>query len=383
MPKKWMALILTLLFLPVLSGDRVCADAQGEEGLPTLNVSAKAAILMDAQSGRVLFEHNADTRYPMASTTKIMTALIAVEHCGMDETVTAGKNASGVEGTSIYLSVGEQLPMEQMLQGLMLRSGNDAAVAIAEHIAGDVEQFAFLMNERARMLGADAHFVTPNGLDAQGHGASARAMALIAREAMKHPTFRELVSTQEAVIPWVDNEYNRVLRNKNRLLSEYEGATGIKTGFTSKAGRCLVFSAQRNGMELIGVVMSCPNWFDEAERMLDWGFGNFSVQAVVQAGETVGEAKLLKGMQESVRLCAGDALAYPMTEADEWQVECYIAQTLQAPVSQGDIAGYLILRVNGEEVGRVDALVEGNAPRWSVGAAVRGWFASLPFFGRN
>jgi len=362
---------------------RVCADAQGEESLPTLKVSAKSAILIDAQSGRVLFEHNADTRYPMASTTKIMTALIAVEHCGMDEIVTAGKKASGVEGTSIYLSVGEQLPMYQMLQGLMLRSGNDAAVAIAEHIAGDTEQFAFLMNERARMLGADAHFVTPNGLDAQGHGASARAMALIAREAMKQPVFRELVSTREAVIPWVDNEYNRVLRNKNRLLTDYEGATGIKTGFTSKAGRCLVFSAERDGMELIGVVMSCPNWFDEAERMLDWGFGNFSVRQVVRAGEIVAEANVSNGMQGSVRLCAEEDLRYPIASTDEWNLTAYVAEQLEAPVSAGEKAGYLILTVNGGECGRVNALVREDVPKRSVGAIVRRWFESLPFFGGN
>ena len=378
--KRWAMLTVLLLFL---LGGQVRADVQSEEEPSKLEVGAKAAILMDAASGRVLFEQNADTRYPMASTTKIMTALIAVEHCRMDEIVTAGKNASGVEGTSIYLSEGERLTMYQMLQGLMLRSGNDAAVAIAEHIAGDVKQFASLMNARAEMLGADANFVTPNGLDAQGHGASARAMALIAREAMKQPVFRELVSTQEAVIPWVDNEYNRVLRNKNRLLTDYEGATGIKTGFTSKAGRCLVFSAQRDGMELIGVVMSCPNWFDEAERMLDWGFSNFSVRQVVRAGEIIAEANVSNGMQEDVRLYAEDDLAYPIAPSDEWNLTVYSAEVLEAPVSAGDKAGYLILTVNGEECGRVDALVREDVPKWSVMSAVRRWFSSMAFFGGN
>ena len=274
MLKRCAAAILVLLCM----GLAVRADAD-------ISIEARAAILIDRESGRVLYEKNADERYPVASTTKIMTALIAVEQCAMDEIVTAGPNASGVEGTSIYLGVGEQLPMLDMLKGLMLRSGNDAAVAIAEHIAGDVKQFAALMNARAEMLGANAYFVTPNGLDQGGNGASARAMALIAREAMGNETFRELVSTQEAIIPWVGNEYSRVLRNKNRLLSEYEGATGIKTGFTSAAGRCLVFSAERDGMELIGVVLSCPGWFDEAERLLDWGFDNFSMKTAAQAGE--------------------------------------------------------------------------------------------------
>ena len=242
-----------------------------------IDISARAAILIDAASGRVLYAQNADTRYPMASTTKIMTALLALENSAPDEIVTASERAAGTGGTSIYLSAGETLSMEEMLKGLMLRSGNDAAVAIAEHIGGSVENFAAMMNARAEELGADARFVTPNGLDAERHGASARAMALIAREALRRDDFRALVGTQRAVIPWRDNQYNRVLTNKNRLLRDYEGATGVKTGFTKKAGRCLVFSAERDGMELIGVVLGCGAWFDEAERLLDWGFENFSL----------------------------------------------------------------------------------------------------------
>ena len=221
----------------------VCLLLQTAARADGLAVSARAAILIDGETGRVLYELNADTRLPMASTTKIMTALLAIERCPMDDAVTASENASGVTGTSIYLGSGETLTMHEMLLGLMLRSGNDAAVAISEHVAGSTENFAAMMNARAASLGADACFVTPNGLDASGHGATARAMALIAREAMKSETFREIVATQRAVIPWKNNEYSRVLNNKNRLLTGYDGATGIKTGFTGSAGRCLVFSA--------------------------------------------------------------------------------------------------------------------------------------------
>ena len=354
-------------------GTAALADAE-------ISVEARAAILLDRESGRVLYEKNADTRYPMASTTKIMTALIAVEHCGMEEIVTAGPNASGVPGTSIYLSEGEQLTMHQMLQGLMLRSGNDAAVAIAEHIAGDVETFAALMNARADMLGADAYFVTPNGLDEGGHSASARAMALIAREAMGHETFRELVSTQEAVIPWVDNEYSRVLRNKNRLLAEYAGATGIKTGFTSAAGRCLVFSAERDGMELIGVALSCPGWFDEAERLLDWGFGNFSMETAAKAGEKVAKANVLNGEEKTVSLCAKEMLSYPVGAADTWSVEMYPADVLEAPVEAGEPAGYMALMVNGEEAARTELIAERDVKVMSLGTRIRRWLSFLPFF---
>ncbi len=369
----WAAAVVMMF---VLMKGAAGADAE-------FSVEAKAAILIDRESGRVLYEQNADTRYPMASTTKIMTALIAIEHCGMEEIVTAGPNASGVTGTSIYLSEGEQLTMHQMLQGLMLRSGNDAAVAIAEHIAGDVKTFASFMNARAAMLGADALFVTPNGLDEGGHSASARAMALITREAMEHEAFRELVGTQEAVIPWVSSEYSRVLRNKNRLLTSYDGATGVKTGFTSKAGRCLVFSAERDGMELIGVVLGCPGWFDEAERMLDWGFDNFSMEQAAQAGEKVAEAKILNGDKNAVYLLAQSALNYPVCASDVWSVEVYPAAMLEAPVREGDEAGSMRLIVNGSEAARIMLTAAEDVEKKSFLRSLRRWLMRLPFFGGN
>ncbi len=377
MKAKW---VIWLGVLMLLIGTAYADADLKDEGI---EVDAKAAILIEADSGRVLYEHNADKRYPMASTTKIMTALIAIEHCSMDEIVTAGKNASGVEGTSIYLSEGEQLTMHQMLQGLMIRSGNDAAVAIAEHIAGDVQTFADLMNRRAQMLGADALFVTPNGLDKGDHGASARAMALIAQAAMRLEEFRSLVSTQRAVIPWIDHEYSRVLQNKNRLLKEYEGANGIKTGFTSKAGRCLVFSAERDGMKLIGVVLSCPSWFDEAEKMLDWGFENFSMETAVQEGETAAYVKVEGGVEDSVPVAAAQTLSYPIAADDVWSVETYAAELLAAPIEAGDVVGYVSLVVDGEEAERVNLIAASSVPRQTVGTAIRRWISFLPFFRGN
>ena len=205
---------LLALFAALFPG---CAFADTSD--EPLAIGAKAAILMEAETGRVLLEKNADQRLPMASTTKIMTCLLALENSSLEETVTVGKNAAGVTGTSLYLSQGETLTMEQMLYGLMLRSGNDAAVAIAEHVDGSVEEFVARMNRRAVELGADAQFKNPHGLDQQGHEASARAMALILRECLKNETFARISSTKEKVIPWPGNEYSRVLKNKNRLLT--------------------------------------------------------------------------------------------------------------------------------------------------------------------
>ena len=258
--RNWARRGAEILCLILLLGS-ARGDAQ-EPDVPALN--AHAAVLIDGASGRLLYGYNEHRQLPMASTTKVMTALLALEGCSLQETVTASKRASGVPGTSIYLREGEQLTMEEMLLGLMLRSGNDAAVAIAEHVSGSVEAFAEKMNERAQELGAQANFITPNGLDAGGHSISALGLALVARQAMTLPDFRRIVGTQRATIRWPGNDYDRVLTNKNRLLREYEGATGIKTGFTSKAGRCLVFSAEREGMELIGVVLNCGTWFDSA-----------------------------------------------------------------------------------------------------------------------
>ena len=177
-------------------------------------MAAKGAVLIDAKSGRVLFGQNENERFPMASTTKIMTALLALENCSLDEEVTASENASGVPGTSIYLGVGETLTMEEMLYGLLLRSGNDAAVAIAEHVSGSVEAFAARMNARAAELDADAHFVNPHGLDADGHEASALALARIFRQAMQNGDFRRITGTKKTTIPWVGNDFSRVLEQK-------------------------------------------------------------------------------------------------------------------------------------------------------------------------
>ena len=369
----WAALLLALTCRPASAGG--------------ISVSARAAILIDGESGRALYALNADTRLPMASTTKIMTALLALERCRPDEIVTASENASGVPGTSIYLGAGEQLTLRDMLLGLMLRSGNDAAVAIAEHVAGSVEAFAALMNERAAALGADAHFVTPNGLDADGHGASARAMALIAREALRNQAFRDIVSTQRAVIPWRDSEYSRVLVNKNRLLKEYEGATGVKTGFTTPAGRCLVFSARRGNLELIGVVMNCGDWFQEAKRLLDWGFSRYSSGVALRAGQESGRVSVAGGTASSVGAVSRDDLMAALCQADQWRLDIDLADTVQAPVARGDQLGIARLIVNGEVLAQTDLLSGEDVARLDLMAALRRtaslWPASALFRDRR
>jgi len=326
-------------------------------GSEELSLPAKGAILIDADSGRVLYAQNADAKYPMASTTKVMTCLLAVENCTPEEIVTAGPNAHGVPGTSIYLSKGEQLTMRDLLYGLMLRSGNDAAVAVAEHISGSIDSFAELMNARARQLGADATFINPHGLDASGHAASARALALIAREGLKNPWFREIVSTQRMTIPWSTSEYDRLLVNKNKLLSGYDGAIGVKTGFTSKAGRCLVFAAQRDGLTLIGVVLNDYTWFDDARTLLDWGFENYTACTAVHAGETLACVPVTGGGRvNQVDVVAAQPLICAMRPGESGSIQLSLPDTLPAPLQAGQIVGSASLIVDGEILCAADLL---------------------------
>ena len=249
---------------------------------------ARSALLMEMETGRVLYEQHAHEALPVASTTKIMTALLALERGSLDELVSTGPNAYGVPGTSMYLEMGEQLTLEQMLYGLMLASGNDAAVAIAEHIGGTAEDFCALMTARAAEIGCEnTVFTTPHGLPAAGHHTTAWDLCLIAREALKHPVFRQIVSTRRASLPWAGHDYDRVLTNKNKLLADYPGAIGVKTGYTKAAGRCLVFAAERDGMRLIGAELNCPDWFDHAAALLDQAFSAYRMYTALRAGEIV------------------------------------------------------------------------------------------------
>ena len=340
--KKTAALIL-LLFAWGFSG-------KGEN----IDIQAKAAILMEYETGRVLYEKNADERLAIASTTKIMTCLLALENASLDEWVTAGKNACGVPGTSIYLSEGEKLTMRDMLYGLMLRSGNDCAVAIAEHISGSEEAFSNLMNARAAALGADAYFTTANGLDKGGNGASARGIALIAREAMKQEAFREIVATKEKTIPWKDHQYERVLTNKNKLLTTFEGTLGIKTGYTSKAGRCLVFSAERNGMTLVGAVLGCPEWFSQAQILLEYGFSEYEITKIHEAGTRV-LTTTIGGV--SVGVCAEEAISVPAAKGERPSVK-YELFSKDVPVQKGEAAGEALICIGEKCIYRVKLIFD-------------------------
>lgn len=345
-----LVLLLFCAVLTLLNGNARAEAGQGD----AVDSSAKSAVLIERGTGMVLLKCNENQPLPMASTTKVMTALMALEKGNLDEVVTVGRNAYGVPGTSIYLSLGEQITLRDLLYGLMLASGNDAAVAIAEHIGGDVDAFCRMMTERAAELGCEnTVFVNPNGLPVDGHHTTAYDLALIAREAMNHELFREIVSTRRASIPWEGRSYNRILNNKNRLLSEYEGATGIKTGYTRAAGRCLVFGAKRDGLEVIGVVLNCGDWFNEAKRLMDLGFERYEQFTALGAGETVRVLPVKEGTQEAAYICAAGELSAPVPRGEIPALEYDIPDELTAGMSLGEQVGEARILLDGKTLASV------------------------------
>lgn len=342
-----LALVLFCALITLLNG-----QARAEEG-EAVESSAKSAVLISRDTGEVLLRHNENQALPMASTTKVMTALVAIERGNLDDVVTVSRNAFGVPGTSIYLSEGERITLRDLLYGLMLASGNDAAVAIAEHIGGSVDGFLKLMNARAAELGCERTvFLSPNGLPTNGHQTTAYELALIAREAMSHDIFREIVSTRRASIPWEGRAYDRILNNKNRLLSEYDGATGIKTGYTKAAGRCLVFGARRDGLEVIGVVLGCGDWFNEAKRIMDTGFERYEQFTALEAGETVRVLPVTDGTQETVEVRAAVRLAAPVKRGGIPALELDLPDSVEAGASMGDEVGEARLVLDGRTLAR-------------------------------
>lgn len=337
-------------------------NAQAEDG-EQVESSARSAVLIERSTGAVLLEHNMNEALPMASTTKVMTALMALEYGRLDEIVTVGRNAYGVPGTSIYLELGEQITLRDLLYGLMLSSGNDAAAAIAEHIGGDIDTFCRMMTERAAELGCrETVFVNPHGLPAAGHHTTAYDLALIAREAMNHSTFRQIVSTQRASIPWAGRSYSRILNNKNRLLATYEGATGIKTGYTKAAGRCLVFGAQREGLEVIGVVLHCSDWFDEAARLMDLGFEQYEAFGALEEGETLRALPVLDGVEETVSVRAGAVLMAPVPKGRIPALEIDLPDEVKAGRMEGDVIGEARLVMDGKTLASVPLVLGETLP---------------------
>lgn len=351
--RKPLCLLGTLcVLLPAL-----CAPAFAAGDAP--GVSAASAVLMDAESGRILYALDENTPRPIASTTKLMTALVAVECLeDLDQTVTIRQEWTGIEGTSLYLRPGEQLTARTLLYGLLLHSGNDAAVALAGFCAGDVETFVDWMNQRARDLGMiHTHFSDPNGLGDENHYASALDMARLASACLRNETVAEIAATKTITLE------GRSLTNHNKLLWRYEGCTGMKTGYTRQAGRTLVSSASREGQSLVCVTLNDgSDWADHA-ALLDYGFETYPRRVLAEQGEVLGKVPVTGSLLRSLTAAARDTVAYPLREGEQVTREIDLPRSIQAPAQEGEIAGTVRFLLEGREIGRSYLVWTGTARR--------------------
>lgn len=372
--------------LPVLLLLSIALLCLPTEAAPTgsaPSVSAASALLMDADYGLILYEKDADRRLPMASTTKIMTALTALAHASGDTVITVPPDAVGVEGSSVYLAAGEKLTLCDLLYALLLQSANDAAAAIAIGIGGSIAGFADLMNAEAARLGlTDTHFANPHGLDAEEHYTTARELAIITRAALDVPLIRQIVGTVKATVPQGDQPDARLLVNHNRLLRSYDGAIGVKTGFTKKSGRCLVSAAERNGVRLIAVTLNAPDDWRDHTAMLDYGFAQFRSVPLCRTGDAAFSLPVTGGVADAVPLNYAEdcTVALPIGHRPV-TVTVEAPRFLFAPVEADTVRGEAVYAcdLNGdgkaEEIARVPLVTGGSAARKP--AEQRGFFGWL------
>lgn len=329
-----------------------------------VSTSANAHLLMEAGSGEVLARKNADARLPMASTTKIMTALVAIRSLPLDTRVTVTEEAVGVEGSSVYLVKGEVLTLEELLYAMLLESANDAAAAIAVAVSGSVSAFADKMNEEAAALGlSDTHFVNPHGLDDEQHYTTAYELAVITREALSEPVFRTIVSTKQRVIPLHGDEGVRLLLNHNKLLRLYDGCIGVKTGFTKHTGRCLVSAAERDGVTLIAVTLGCPDDWNDHASLLDYGFSLCESVQLCAPGERSMPLWVESGTSEYVMVGSRDGLTVTLPRARGRIREVVeLPRFVFAPVAEDAVVGRLVWLLETDQ----GAVRLGSVPLYAV-----------------
>ncbi|WP_213645145.1 D-alanyl-D-alanine carboxypeptidase family protein [Paenibacillus lautus] len=352
MKMKWTncrSLLSMLMVISCLLVTAVPVHADHENG-PTNH--AQAAALIDVTSGRVLYSKNGDERLRIASLTKIMTAIVAIEHGKLDDRVKISKNAFAKEGSSIFLKLGEEMTLENLLYGLMLRSGNDAATAIAEHVGGTEEGFVLLMNEKAAGLGlTNSHFMNPHGLDHDEHYSSANDVAKLTAYALKNPVFSEIVKTPTKKAPNPNEAWDYKWDNKNKMLRFYEGADGVKTGYTKKAFRCLVSSATRNGQQIAAVTLNDGNDWNDHSKMLDYGFAHFPLKKVTEKGQKI----------QGYPLVTGSSFTYAFAHDEEARlVKKLVLHKASTPDLSFGLRGHIELVLDNVSIGKIPVYAEGS-----------------------
>ena len=359
--KKFTFVCYALIFCIFLSAmTTLPSAAEGE-----FSVSAKSAVLVLGDSGKVVWSKNSRERLPMASTTKIMTALVAIENTpDLSKPVKINSDACGIEGSSIYLKEGEKLTLEQLLYALLLESANDSACAISIEVAGSVEKFADMMNATAEKIGmTDSHFTNPHGLDDDEHYTTAEDLAKLTVYALNNETFAKIVSTYKTTIPGSDDAGSRMLLNHNKMLKHYDGAVGVKTGFTKRSGRCLVSAAVRDGVSLVAVTLSAPDDWNDHKAMLDYGFANYKHIAVADPGKINITLPVTGSTENTVTLTNKESAEITVPAGDD-TIACKIEapRFLYAPILKDDVLGYACFYKGNEEIARMPLYADKDCP---------------------
>lgn len=330
------------------------------------NIEAQGAILMDYETGRILFAKNENEPLAMASTTKIITAILAIENGNLEDVVKVSKNATKAPPVKMFLKENEEIKLKELLYALMLQSSNDAAVAIAEHIGGDVDTFCENMTNKAKEIGAkDTVFRTPNGLDSLDHHSTAYDMALITKYALNNKEFVDIINTKQVSFKTNFSSYDII--NKNRLLSEFKGANGVKTGYTGKAGHCFVGSATQNGMTLISVVLA-SGWGDKGKQqkwidtknILNYGFSNFTYQQILNKDDCTETISIIKGTKNAIPLYYEKDVILPISEEEKENISIKLdyLKSLEAPVKKDEKVGIAHIYINDTLIESVDILTK-------------------------
>lgn len=360
MTRKLATLYLVLLFS--------LAVVLGRPGLAVSNppppfVSASSAILADFATGRVLWAKNEREKRPIASITKVMTAIVVLENVALDSKVPISQRATDAGESELYLSPGEERTVEELLYGALLRSANDASIALAEYVGGSVENFVNLMNKKAKLIGAlDTNFTNPHGLKDGNLYSTAYDLALIARYAMRNRKFAEIVGTKTYIIPWPNNPYPRAAINHNELLEQYPAANGIKTGWTREAGYCLMASAKKNGFSLVSVVLNAPDSqsrFDDSQRILEYGFANFRRDKVIDKGKVYGRLSFPDIEEISPVVARKDLVTLiHKTSANFVEKVVTLDKDILPPVLKGQVVGKVKVSQFGQELGEVELVAQ-------------------------
>jgi len=367
--------IILCLFINLLSPGFALAGP----GLPDL--TAKSAIVIEASTGKVLYEKQADERRYPASTTKIMTLITALEHGNMEDTVTTSANAASTEGSSLWLAPGEKLKMLDMLYGIMLISGNDATVAVAEHISGSVDKFAKLMTEKARAIGAvNSNFVNTSGLPDPNHYSTARDLARITAYGYKNPLFSQIVGTRHKVIPWPGKDQARDLYNENRILTLVDGGNGVKTGYTEAAGRCLVSGAKRGNVQIIAVVLDSEYMWDDSTALLEYGFKQIKTVPMFNKGDILKTVQVNNGKSPGVQLQINEDVSIPVSDNDREEFKTIIdaPAKVEAPVAPGQKIGKVRILYKDKEYASVDLVSASQVEKKTLFGAL--WGSVWNFF---